>query len=420
MSEQSELRELRVKLKAAEHERAQLAAKQGEAGETKKALQAAEARRKDDVRERDRKIAELEKALASEKKKRDLVEGKLAEVKGKVDVEVNEARAATSHLEAQLETTKAEAHSAMAALDDARTHAAEREEGLLEMLEQHRATLARVATEYGQLASKSISQTTHSRVKHEADALRLRVHRLERKLANSEGQVVELANLIRQTKDENLFLSTQLREAQDEVSHYVEALRDAEAAQHEDALVHPELEQDVACLGAELREAERASTEAIRADLHSWADLHRLRADALLLNATTLIKAADEAEEQARQRSSELSVSEAKHDELQKTLEILRTQYVDAQEQLARTSAACDTAKASEAALMKQLEDMRSTNLTELSTAQQALQKEKDTVRRFATTVQQHRAAEEALRAEMDQCVVLANHIVEDITDMLV
>ncbi|KAH9839316.1 uncharacterized protein C8Q71DRAFT_748934 [Rhodofomes roseus] len=403
MTEQSELRELRTKLKATEHERTQLAAKQGEAGETKKALQAAEARRKDDVRERDRKIVELEKALASEKKRRELVEGKLTEVKSRVDAEVNDARAATTHLETQLESKKAEAHSTKAALDDAKVHAAEREEELLNMLEQHRATLSRVAHEYGQLASRSVSQTAHSRIKHEADVLKLRVHRLERKLANSEGQVVELANLIRQTKDENSFLATQLREAQKEVLRYAGILRDTEDTHLEDAPLHPELEQDVERLGADLRAAERASLEAIRSDLHTWTQLDRLRADALLLNATVLLKAVDEADEQVRQRSSELSASEVKRDELQKAFDIMRTQHADTQEQLARTSAACDAAKTAEAALRKQLEDMRAANLAELSTAQQALQKEKDTVRKFATTVQQHRAAEEALRAEMDQ-----------------
>ncbi|EPT04511.1 hypothetical protein FOMPIDRAFT_1027782 [Fomitopsis schrenkii] len=398
-AEQGELRELRIKLKAAEHERTQLAAKQGEAGETKKALQAAEARRKDDVRERDRRIAELEKALASEKKKRELVEGKLAEVKSRVDGEVNEARVATTQLEVQLESVKAEAHDARAALDDVKADAAEREAELLGMLEQHKATLARVAQEYGQLASRTVSQAAHSQTRQEANALQLRVNRLERKLANSEDQVVELAHLIRQTKDENVFLATQLREAQEEANYCSDLLRATEDEQREEASVHRELDGEVEHLCVELNDAERAKQAAIREDLHTWVDLHRLRADSLLQNATALTHALDHAEEQARQHASELSRSEAKRDELQKSLDILRTQYVDAQEQLARASTALDASKAAEAVLTKQLEDAAA----ERARAQQGLQKEKDAARRLANTVQQHRAAEDALRDEMDQ-----------------
>ncbi|KZT66396.1 hypothetical protein DAEQUDRAFT_458069 [Daedalea quercina L-15889] len=378
-AEQSELRELRTKLKLVEHERAQLAVKQGEAGETKRALQAAEARRKDDVRERDRRIIELEKALAIEKKKRELVEGKLVEVKDKIDGDVNEARAATSHLKAELEDVKAEAHNAKAALHDAKAQAAEREEVLLEMLEQHRATLRRVAQEYGQLASRTVSQTTHFQTQHEAHALKLRM------------------------KEENLFLATQLQEAREETSRHHRVLGDEANEQHGDTLSWLELERDVNRLGFELSEAERVTLEAVRDDLRSWAGLHRLRADTLLSNATVLLDAIDQAQGQVHQYRSEVSASEAKRDELQTTLEILRTQHVDAQEQLARVSAACDASKAAEATLKKQLEDTRIANLAELSSAQQALQKEKDAVRRFAATVQQHRAAEEALHAEMDQ-----------------
>ena len=395
-------------MKAAEHERAQLAAKQGEAGETKKALQAAEARRKDDVRERDRRIAELEKALSGEKKKRELVEGKLAEVRSKVDGEVSEARAATSQLEAQLQSARAEAHDARAALDDVRVNAIEREEEMLEMLEQHKAVLARVAQEYGQLASRTVSQAIHSRVRHEADALRLRVSRLERKLANSEEQVVELAHLIRQTKDENGFLAGQLREAQEEAAQHSIRLRAAEDERCEEARVHPELEGEVERFGVELHDAERAKQEAIRADLTSWADAHRLRADSLLQHATGLATALDHADEQARQDASALSASSAQHASLQNAHDILRAQHVDAQEQLARASAA-------QAALAREVEDAAA----ERARAEQALQREKDAARRLASTVQQHRAAEDALREEMDQCVVLAGRVVEDITDLL-
>jgi len=83
-ADQAEIKDLRVKLRMAEHERTQLSSKQGEL-ETKKALQAVESRREGDVRERDRKIAELEKTLAGEKKKREGADARLKEVKAAIE-----------------------------------------------------------------------------------------------------------------------------------------------------------------------------------------------------------------------------------------------------------------------------------------------------------------------------------------------
>ena len=57
-SSQAEVKELRSKLRVSEHERNQLASKQGDLGETKKALQALDGKRRDEMRERDRKIAD--------------------------------------------------------------------------------------------------------------------------------------------------------------------------------------------------------------------------------------------------------------------------------------------------------------------------------------------------------------------------
>jgi len=44
----------------------------------------------------------------------------------------------------------------------------------------------------------------------------MHVLRLERKLANSEEQVVELANLIQQTTEPNAFLAQRLRDVEEE------------------------------------------------------------------------------------------------------------------------------------------------------------------------------------------------------------
>ena len=74
--------------------------KQGEVGEMKKALQAVKSKRRDEIRERDRKIAELENsALTGERKKREAVDERLKEVKAKVDEEARKVCQTTQGLE---------------------------------------------------------------------------------------------------------------------------------------------------------------------------------------------------------------------------------------------------------------------------------------------------------------------------------
>src|SRR5882757_1591850 len=98
-----------MKLRMAEHERTQLSSKQGEAWETKRALQALETKRKDEMREKDKKIAELEKALAGEKRKREGIDARLAEVNAKADEETQKARQTAQDLQKQLDDARSSA-----------------------------------------------------------------------------------------------------------------------------------------------------------------------------------------------------------------------------------------------------------------------------------------------------------------------
>ena len=112
LSDQSEIKDLRAKLRIAEHERSKLSSKQGDAGDVKKALQALDVKRRDELKERDKKIAELEKALATEKRRKDAAEAKLVEIRGGVDAEVRQAQATTKGLDAELRAAKAESEQA--------------------------------------------------------------------------------------------------------------------------------------------------------------------------------------------------------------------------------------------------------------------------------------------------------------------
>ncbi|PCH36181.1 hypothetical protein WOLCODRAFT_156905 [Wolfiporia cocos MD-104 SS10] len=404
-SDQSELRELRVKLRTAEAERAQLASKQSDAGEARKALAAAESRRKDELRERDRKIAELERALAAEKKKREGAEARVAEVRGKIDGEKQEARATVSGIQAQLQGALADAQEARTALEGLQTQAVDREEELLEKLEQHRVALSRVAEEYARLASTTVSKSAHVRVQDEAVALRLRIFRLERKLANSDGQVTELVNLVRHTMEENAFLKGRLREAESDVAQYAQLLKDTRQEQvlRSDLKIEKELERYMLEVDKEFAASRKEKVQAILTDIQMWATLHRLRGDAMVLHSSVLLKGLDDADAQSQRYSSLLSDAQTKHAACTKHLEETKQAQADALTRLAETDAALQTARAAEAAVKAQLEANRVHSLEVVAKSQQQVQQEREANRRLANTLQQSRVAQQALQSDIDQ-----------------
>ncbi|KAI0958971.1 hypothetical protein AcV7_004638 [Taiwanofungus camphoratus] len=402
-SEQSEIRDLRAKIRVAEHERAQLASKQSEAGEARKALQAAEARRRDELRERDRKIAELEKALSMERKKRETVEMRLADIKNKADNELQEVRETASGFETALRDTRLEAQRAKAALEDLENRVTDREEELMQRLEQHRHLLARVADEYGQLVAATVPLSVHSHVKDESEILKIRVLRLERKLANTEGQVVELANLVRHTKDENMFLSTRLKEVDAEALFYSQALKDIAQEERPDPTANLALDEDLDVLRRQLQQCQTDMQKTLTADLRVWEELDRLRSDALILHSSALLKALNGAEDQGIQQAMQLSEVNAKHAELSATLEALKAEYASIQCRLVEVTGSFETSKIAEEALKKQLETYRAQTRAEVAAVEQTLQREREASKRLVETLHKSKLAEEALQAEIGQ-----------------
>lgn len=403
-TEQSELRELRLKLRASEHERTQLASKHNDAGETRKALQAAEARRKDDLRERDRKIAEMEKTLAAERKKRETAEARWQEAKAKTDGRVDEARATAQDLEARLQETQKEAQAARQALEELEASSEDTEEELLVQLEQHRAMLARVAEEYGRLASASVALSVHEQAKRDSAALQLRSNRLERKLANSEGQVVELANLIRQVKDENAFLSTQLREARHEVDTYRHALASAaDTSAIPDPLVN--IASGLGIVSREQLALQAETHQAVLADVQLWGAFDRSQRDHLLFHASVLNKGLDDIRAELTKRTGELSASEAAQAQLSDSLQRAQTECAEAQRMLAENTAELAEARVQGATMKKELEAAQANARAEVARVEQILQREKEGSQRLSAAVQKAKQAEQFLRSEVEQWV---------------
>ena len=398
-NDQGELRELRLKLRASEHERTQLAAKQGDAAEARKA----EARRKDEVRERDRKVAELEKALGMERKKRETVEARLAEAKGQTDARVQEAQAAAEDATSQLREAHREAQAARDALKEVESHAEDAEEELVAQLEQHQYALSRVAQEYGKLASTTIALSTHRRVKQEVVALQLRNNKLERKLANSDGQVVELANLIRQVKEENAFLASQLRETQDEATTYRRTLRDVSGNATTAVDELRELEDAARSVAEERHAMVHSAVDAARADSELWSSLHRVRADALLFHASVLNKEVHDIRSQLDQSTKQLAETEVVRQQFSESLELAQAERAEAQRMLADSAASLAESNARAESFRKQLDVVKAEAQADIARAEQGLQQEKQASQRLAKSLHQAKQAEQFLRSEVEQ-----------------
>ncbi|KAF9051049.1 hypothetical protein BDZ89DRAFT_1126025 [Hymenopellis radicata] len=340
-SDKSEIKELRVKLRTTEHERAQLVSKHAEMGDLKKGLQSADLKRKEEVRERDKKIAELEKALATEKKRREMAEVCCMELRSQTKEEVEAAHALSRTTEASLLDAQRELARAQRSLE---TCVAERNscQGDLELC---RDTMARMAEAYSILASSTVSKETYCVLQYAHAATQWHSFRLERKLANVEGQVVELAYLLRQMKEDGLLVKAQVRDAYQEIHSVWSTLPHSSPLSSQDH----DLERSLSQVGQHLLES-ALDTQRVNSHLdRASSELYRILCDDLL-SCYTL---ADSELVDARKLGTQLT---------------------------------------------EDLNEVRRSQLTLTS----ALKKENQVTQELKITVQKHLMAEEGLRAQID------------------
>ncbi len=347
-SDKSEVKELRVKLRTTEHERAQLASKQADMGDLKKGLQTADLRRKEEVRERDKKIADLEKALATEKKRREMAETCCMELRAQTKDEVGAVETAARMTEASLLDTQRELARAQHSLE---TCVAERDSCKSD-LELCRDTMAHMAKAYGVLASSTVSKEAYCDLQYAHAAAQWHSFRLERKLANVEGQVVELAYLLRQMKEDGLLLKDQVRDAYQEIHSFWSTIPRPSPLSSEDH----DLEESLSQVGQHLLEsaldAQRVNSSLDRAS----SELYRLLCDDLILS------------------------------------------YIFADSELV-------DARKLGTQLTEELNEVRRSQL-KLTDEVSTLKKENQVTQELKITVQKHLMAEEGLRAQIDSCVV--------------
>ncbi|KAG2146017.1 uncharacterized protein EDB93DRAFT_497784 [Suillus bovinus] len=407
-ADQTELKALRVKLRMSEHERIQLVSKQEESNEAKKALQSLEARKKDEVQERERKIAELEKAVSAERKKKDVLESYVHEVRGKADEEARKSRDMMMTIQAKLDTANKDSQDARQALTSLRGRAENQENDFSARLDQCRSVLSRVAEEYGRLATTSIAASSHATLVKDHMALQLRAFRLERKLANSEGQVAELANLVRHTQEENMFLCQELRDTQEEAAFHLQTLQETRAAL--DSYSHRTELHELLCLEGDIHQNERdTSRETMTVQKSALActgtisDFYRSHNDELLSECTRLHGILEKQHEIDRALIDQLGRNSAEVDVLRSELTKAQVEITTGQRALADAQASLTESHAEQHTLHGRVEEFEN-NIRDMATShKQALQRERDTSQKLSVALHISKTAEDALKADIEQ-----------------
>ncbi|PBK91390.1 hypothetical protein ARMGADRAFT_994172 [Armillaria gallica] len=387
-SDKAEIKELRMKLRVTEHERAQLSSKHEDVAEWKN-------KRKEEVRERDKKIANLEKALEAEQKQRGSAEALSMEMKMKWDEDAAAARATAEVLQSEADAAREEASQARLKSEESSAEA----DSLLQDLRQHRLLLETISNQYSRLATTTVSKTTFSRLQSDHLAAQIYIFRLQRKLANAEGQVVELANLIRQVKDQNCFLAGRLRETEEEIRSFWSASLQSHVVSRRPA---DDTDALVAAIGEEIREECDLRGHLDMEIDRMFVDYYRLLSDGILSSycdadleladvkrsKQDLSKRLVEVEENQGMLSRQVSQTEGERDSARQLLKVAE----DMAEGLRQQS---EEYKRQTADLKEKLEEQSHAYREEL-------EGEKESSQRLTSTIQKQRMAEEGLRAEIE------------------
>ncbi|EJD02797.1 uncharacterized protein FOMMEDRAFT_146619 [Fomitiporia mediterranea MF3/22] len=402
LAAQSEARELRVKLRVVEAERDKLANKQTDAAGLRKAISTAEKLKKDEIQEKEKRIAELQRLLAAEKQCVEEAETKAREQRTKLEKEAREARVKNTITEQRLQRAQAELKET-----ESRKNALEREavstsDSLATRVLELEATLKQATEEYSRLSSSSAPEAAYETLKLEASRLHLQVARLERKLGNSEEQVLELAQLIRQTQLTNTLLSEQLRDAYTELDWQTKESKAAASL----ALTRPvddsltgEINEFLLEEMQDREEEQEVLLELGQAQLRFSYETGKQLVDHLSSTERSLISERTE----AARLKSKLAESEVAITKLSQEAEVRRKERDELQNKVTSQSTEIFNLQSKLSDSEKALVAAESRSRTELAKREDLLRKERELTSRLNSSVHKAKMAEDALKAGIEQ-----------------
>lgn len=386
-----------------EHENLQLAGKQADLTDIRKAMQVSESKYRDELRERDRRISELERVAASETKKRQAFESKLQDLKTKGDVDVQAAHNGTKKVESQLVNAQqqlSETHEQLTAIQD--SFAQERED-FLDRLAYRSFLLSHAAQQYAQLVSSTTPLSDHLKLKRLYAAAELKILRLERKLGNAEDQVMELAHLVRQVNDCNDLLKEQLLDATHQITVYEDMLSVNATPTTNPATDILELKLEPI---VKYENTHRQEVLTAQLCLHELLlNNYTLRLQQLFFAYTCTDKELMQASNLAKQRSQDLASALASHEAIAVSLEAAQKDRLSLSDQIRTLTEAQTSLQQTCASFRDQTVALTSQQRQSALAHEAAVKKDKDAIQRLTNAVQKSRVVEDTLRAEIDRSV---------------
>lgn len=369
-SDQSEIKDLKVKLRMSEHERSQLGSRH-------------------------------EKALSMEKKKREVAERRLEELAGKGEEEAKKVKDGQKALEDQLKAASNEIRQLQVLLVERDANAASNEATFNDARQTQRNLMMDVADAYSDIFHSTVPNSMHSHTKEQMNALHLRCLKLQRKLANSEAQVLELANLIRQKRDENAILSQQLLDLEDENQFCWRQISQPIIFPIPDDITSL---QDVLHGLLSTESAMRQDRTEIQLQSVSLSEsLYHLKCFELLEECVIADVELRLAKIDAQQTTADMTAASTTNEVLKEELQHAQQECSVANNLLNAANQLADDLAVSANVMRDQLRQLEAKTTKDEEARQASLKKANDIIQRLSVTVQMAQMAEEGLRVEIDQ-----------------
>ena len=409
MQAQSEITELKTKLRIEQERPSASGAKLVDVEQLRKTLSATETVKRDLVKERDSKsaaLADAEKRLGSEMRRREVAEAKVKELISKLETSNKEhksTRLQMTDLEQQLQQCKSQLEKTQARVQQTQTSSGALSANLELQLHQTQELLRQATAAYGLLAQSTVPQEKYEEERQAGFRAQFRIARLERKLAEREKQAEELLWFVRQAAEEKDVLSRCLASS-DEAFRSLQAVLSSDTPSEDgsstllliaDAL---EIELEEKTFALSLVEAERDYWQ--ESEQYRWIRLVDLVQEysSLGSHAAALEASHGAVAERASSLEGHAQVARVEAD-------AIRQRSREAEKQTARIQTRLEESEADKEELRTRLGELEKALREKTQTLEGALRNEQKKTRDLTQTVKEKIAAEKALIEDVEGCV---------------
>ena len=392
-SDQSEIKDLKLKLRLVEQERDKLSGKQVDAAGLRRALTSAESKQRGELQEKEKRISELQRSLATERQKVAAADEKLHALSSNMNKEIRSTKAQEQDLRLQV----AEKEKALCASNELRmANAAEKDT----YISQLRTTLEVVTTQYGALAASSVAKADYDAVESEYRLLSLENCRLKRKLLNAEDQVKELALFARGLQSSYQILEEQL----EDVTNALECLSVPEC---EDNSSVTDADLDLSNSYAEETRITNDILSTLLSLLSDTQEIAGLHSRKMLSCLRVTERELCDHENEIIERNEKLNNSEEKISNLVAMIDVAKKDNVKLSQEISQKALGITYLERQLRERETTLKECERRSQNDLLKRDEMLSREREVTSRLQATVQRQMMAEEGLRAEIDQYVAI-------------